>query len=163
MRTGGRIVKFMGDGVLVEFPSAVNALRCALGLQQGMAEANADLPEERQIRLRIGINLGEVVGEGTDIFGDGVNIAARLEAMAEPSGICISGKVQEEVRGKVDCAMEDMGEQTLKNIDRPVRAYRVRTRAGEAGPTAGRDCLHEAFDRRAAVRQYEQRSGATIF
>ena len=98
-----------------------------------MAEANTDLPEERQIRLRIGINLGEVVGEGTDIFGDGVNIAARLEAVAEPSGICISGKVQEEVRGKVDCAMEDMGEQTLKNIDRPVRAYRVRTRAGEAG------------------------------
>src|SRR6478672_4066707 len=91
----GRIVKFMGDGVLVEFPSAVNALRCALALQNGMAEANSALPEERQIRLRIGINLGEVVGEGTDIFSDGVNIAARLEAMAEPGGICISGKVQE--------------------------------------------------------------------
>ena len=131
-------------------------------LQKRMAEANADLPEERQIRLRIGINLGEVVGEGTDIFGDGVNIAARLEAMAEPSGICISGKVQEEVRGKVDCAMEDMGEQTLKNIDRPVRAYRVRTRTGEAGPLPAEDCLHEAFDRRAPVRQYERRSGATI-
>ena len=131
---GGRIVKFMGDGVLVEFLSAVNALRCALGLQQGMAETNADLTEERQIKLRIGINLGEVVGEGTDIFGDGVNIAARLEAMAEPSGICISGKVHEEVRGKVDCVIEDMGEQTLKNIDRPVRAYRVRTGTRVAGP-----------------------------
>jgi adenylate cyclase len=134
LENGGRIVKFMGDGVLVEFPSAVNALRCALALQKEMAEANSALPEEPQIRLRIGINLGEVVGEGTDIFGDGVNIAARLEAMAEPSGICISGKVQEEVRGKVDCAMDDMGEQTLKNIDRPVRAYWVRTRSGEADP-----------------------------
>ncbi len=131
---GGRIVKFLGDGVLVEFSSAVNALGCALALQQAMGEANAGLSEERQIRLRIGINLGEVVGEGTDIFGDGVNIAARLEALAEPGGICISGKMQEEVRGKVDCALEDMGEQALKNIDRPVRAYKVKTGSGEVGP-----------------------------
>ncbi len=124
---GGRIVKFMGDGVLVEFASAVNAVRCALDLQKKMAKANEKLPDLRQIVLRIGINLGEVVGEGSDIFGDGVNIAARLEGLAEPGGICISGKVHDEVRGKFDCGFEDKGEQTLKNIAVPVRAFDVRT------------------------------------
>jgi TolB-like protein len=123
---GGRIVKFLGDGVLVEFASAVNALKCALDLQKRMAEANEKLPDHRQIVLRIGINLGEVVGEGSDIFGDGVNIAARLEGLAEPGGICISGKVHDEVRGKIDCGFEERGEQTLKNIAVPVRAFEVR-------------------------------------
>ena len=121
---GGRIVKFMGDGVLVEFASAVNALRCALDLQKQMAEANEKLPE-RQIVLRIGVNLGEVVGEGSDIFGDGVNIAARLEGLAEPGGICISAKVHDEVRGKLDFAAADLGDVTLKNIIRPVKAFRI--------------------------------------
>jgi len=114
----------MGDGVLVEFASAVNALRCALDLQKRMAEANEEL-SDRQIVLRIGVNLGEVVGEGSDIFGDGVNIAARLESLAEPGGICISGKVHEEIRGKLAFAAADLGEVTLKNITRPVRAFRI--------------------------------------
>ena len=121
---GGRVVKFMGDGVLVEFASAVNALRCALDLQKRMAEANEEL-SDRQIVLRIGVNLGEVVGEGSDIFGDGVNIAARLEGLAEPGGICISGKVHDEIRGKLDFAAADLGDVTLKNITRPVRAFRI--------------------------------------
>jgi TolB-like protein/Tfp pilus assembly protein PilF len=123
---GGRIVKLMGDGVLVEFNSAVNAAAGALALQREMAEANEQLPPQRRIVLRIGINLGDVIGEGADIYGEGVNIAARLEAVAQPGGICVSAKVYEEVRGKLDCAFEDIGEQTVKNISRPVRAYRLR-------------------------------------
>ncbi len=123
----GRIVKLMGDGVLIEFASAVNAVKGALDLQEKFATANEDTPEDRRIVLRIGINLGDVIGEGSDIFGDGVNIAARLEALAEPGGICVSAKVHDEVRGKIETAFEDIGEQTLKNIAAPVRAYRVRT------------------------------------
>lgn len=122
---GGRIVKFMGDGVLVEFASAVNAVGCALELQKCMAEANRKLPDPRHIVLRIGVNLGEVVGEGTDIFGDGVNIAARLEGLAKPGGICISGKVHDEIRGKLDFSAKDLGEVTLKNITRPLRAFLI--------------------------------------
>ena len=123
---GGRIVKVMGDGVLIEFASAVNAVKAALELQDKMAEANGALPESRRIVLRIGINLGDVIGEGSDIYGEGVNIAARLEALAHPGGLCISAKVHEEVRGKVDVSFEDAGEQQLKNIAAPVRVYRVR-------------------------------------
>ena len=123
---GGRIVKVMGDGVLTEFSSAVNAVVAALELQRKMVVANEPLPATRQIVLRIGINLGDVIGEGADIYGEGVNIAARLETLAEPSGICISGKVFEEVRGKLASTFEDMGEQTIKNISRPVRVYRAR-------------------------------------
>lgn len=130
---GGRIVKFMGDGVLVEFASAVNALRCALDLQKRMEEANEKL-SDRQIVLRIGVNLGEVVGEGSDIFGDGVNIAARLESLAEPGGICISGKVHDEIRGKLDFAAADLGEVTLKNITRPVRAFRISAGTNSKSP-----------------------------
>ncbi|QKC85435.1 adenylate/guanylate cyclase domain-containing protein [Mesorhizobium sp. NZP2077] len=122
---GGRIVKFMGDGVLVEFASAVNALRCALDMQKRMAESNENLADRKRIVLRIGVNLGEVVGEGSDIFGDGVNIAARLEGLSEPGGICISGKVYDEIRGKLDVSAIDMGEVALKNITRPVRAFRI--------------------------------------
>ncbi|MFN0192276.1 MAG: adenylate/guanylate cyclase domain-containing protein [Aestuariivirga sp.] len=120
---GGRIVKVMGDGVLIEFASAVNAVKAALELQTKFAAANEVLPEARRIVLRIGINLGDVVGEGSDIYGGGVNIAARLEALAEPGGVCISAKVHEEVRGKIEFVFADMGEQTLKNIALPVRAY----------------------------------------
>ena len=139
---GGRIVKVMGDGVLVEFASAASAVAGALELQRRMAEANEPQPAGRRILLRIGINLGDVIGEGADIYGEGVNIAARLEALAEPGGTCISAKVHEEVRGKVGCAFEDMGEQTFKNISRPVRTYRLRpdsamedSAAARPGPT----------------------------
>jgi TolB-like protein len=123
---GGRVVKVMGDGVLVEFASAVNAVVGAMDLQRKMAEANARLPDVRGIVLRIGINLGDVIGEGGDIYGEGVNIAARLESLAEPGGICISAKVYEEVRGKTSFAFDDAGEQTVKNIARPIRTYRLR-------------------------------------
>jgi TolB-like protein len=125
----GRIVKFLGDGVLIEFASAVNAVAFALDLQRRMAEMNEPVAEARRIRLRIGINLGEVVGEGADIFGDGVNVASRLEALAEPGGVVISGKVHEEVRGKLDADFADLGEQQLKNIARPVCVYRLTTAA----------------------------------
>ncbi|MBL8895579.1 MAG: adenylate/guanylate cyclase domain-containing protein, partial [Rhizobiales bacterium] len=123
---GGRIVKVMGDGVLVEFASVVNAVNSALELQRRMADSNNGVPEDRHIVLRIGINLGEVIGEGGDIYGDGVNIAARLESLAEPGGVCISGKVYEEVRGKLSLQFEDMGEQTVKNIARPISTFRLR-------------------------------------
>jgi len=129
---GGRVVKVMGDGVLIEFASALNAVNAALELQGKMAEANEALPDNRHIVLRIGINLGDVIGEGTDIYGDGVNIAARLEALAEPGGLCISGKVHDEVRGKIDLAFADLGEQKLKNIARPVRVYRATAGAGQS-------------------------------
>jgi TolB-like protein len=122
---GGRIVKVMGDGVLVEFGSAVNSVSAALELQERFARANEGLSENRRILLRVGINLGDVIGEGSDIYGDGINIAARLESIAEPGGICISGQVHESVRGKVAVALDDIGLQQLKNIEHPVHTYRV--------------------------------------
>jgi TolB-like protein len=121
----GRIVKVMGDGVLVEFASAVSAVQCAVDLQQGMAAANRDLPEDRRIVLRVGINLGDVMVEGSDLYGDGVNIAARLEAIAEPGAIVISSTAHDYVRNKVKAIFDDMGAQTLKNIAEPIRTYRV--------------------------------------
>jgi TolB-like protein/class 3 adenylate cyclase len=124
---GGRVVKVMGDGVLIEFASAVNAVTAAVELQAKMAEANEPLPENRRIVLRIGINLGDVVGEGSDVYGDGVNIAARLETLAVPGGVCISSKVHDEVRGKVDAIFEDGGVHELKNIAMPVRIYLTRS------------------------------------
>ena len=131
----GRVVKVMGDGVLVEFGSAVNAVTAAIALQRKMAEANEDTPDERQVVLRIGINLGDVIGEGSDIYGDGVNIAARLESLAEPGGVCISRNVHEQVVKKIDVAFDDLGERTLKNIDRPTHVYRVRTGLAASRPT----------------------------
>jgi adenylate cyclase len=121
---GGRIVKLMGDGLLAEFPSVVEAVQCAVDIQQDMVGREADLPDERRIRLRLGVNLGDIIVEGSDIYGDGVNVAARLEGLAEPGGICISGKVYEEVRNKLPTAFEDLGEQEVKNIPEPVRVYR---------------------------------------
>ena len=135
----GRIVKTTGDGLLVEFPSVVDAVRCAVEIQRGMAERNAALPEGKRIDFRIGINLGDIIVEDGDIFGDGVNIAARLEALAEPGGICIGGAAHEQVRDKLDFSFEDMGEQQVKNIARPIRVYRVRpqrTAQAEAVPPA---------------------------
>jgi adenylate cyclase len=128
----GRIIKVMGDGVLIEFASAVDAVTCAVEIQKRFVEANQSLPEERRIVLRIGIDLGDVIVQGSDIYGDGVNIAARLEALAEPGGICLSGKMHNEVRSKSGYAFEDMGDVELKNIANPVRHhYRAvpRTRA----------------------------------
>jgi adenylate cyclase len=122
----GRIVKAMGDGLLVEFASVVDAVRCAAEIQRALATRNADAPAERRIDIRCGINLGDIILEDGDIFGDGVNIAARLEGLAEPGGICLSAAAYEQVRGKLDLAVDDMGEQQVKNITRPVRVYRVR-------------------------------------
>ncbi len=120
----GRVVKLMGDGTLMEFGSVVDAINFAVEVQQAMVERNDGIPEDRKIRYRVGINLGEIIVDGEDIYGDGVNIAARLEGLAEPGGIFISGKVYEEVRNKLPTAFEDLGEQEVKNIPEPVRVYR---------------------------------------
>jgi adenylate cyclase len=122
----GRVVKNTGDGMLAEFPSVVDAVRCAVEIQRGMIDREPEVPDERRIRFRVGINLGDVIAEEHDIFGDGVNVAARLEGLAEPGGICVSRVVRDQVRDKLDFAFEDMGEQQVKNIARPVRVYRVR-------------------------------------
>lgn len=124
-RHHGRVFKVTGDGVMVEFASAVNALQCAIDVQHAMAAANAALPEKLRIALRIGVNLGDVMVEGSDLYGDGVNIAARLETTAEPGGILISGTIYDHVRNKIEVGFEDLGAQTVKNIALPVRIYRV--------------------------------------
>ena len=121
-----RIVKTTGDGMLVEFGSVVDALRCAVEVQRAIGKRNAGASDDRRIEYRIGIHQGDIVVEDGDIFGDGVNIAARLESLAEPGGICVSARVQEDVAGKIDLAFEDLGEPELKNIARPVRVFRVR-------------------------------------
>ena len=130
----GRIVKTTGDGLLVEFASVVDALRSAVEAQREMAGRNTGVPPDNRIELRIGINVGDIIVEDGDIFGDRVNVAARLEALAEPGGICVSARVQEDAVGKLDFAFDDIGEQGLKNIARPVRAYRVVTAARLATP-----------------------------
>jgi adenylate cyclase len=121
----GRVVKNTGDGLLAEFASVVDAVRCAAEIQRGMIDRELGVSDERRIRFRIGVNLGDVIVEEHDIFGDGVNVAARLEALAEPGGICISEDAYRQVRGKLEAAFADIGEQTLKNIARPLRVYRV--------------------------------------
>jgi TolB-like protein len=132
----GRIVKTTGDGLLLEFASVVDALRCAAEMQAALAEGNEPLPPDRRIEFRVGIHQGDIVVEEGDIFGDAVNVAARLEGLAEPGGICVSARVQEDAAGKLDLAFEDMGEQALKNIARPVRAFRAVTAAGSASARA---------------------------
>src|SRR5687767_11875908 len=132
----GRIFKFTGDGVLVEFGSAVNAVQCAINLQHGMAAANARIAEARHMVLRIGVNLGDVMVEDDDLYGDGVNIAARLEGIAEPGGVAISGNVFDYVKNKVKAGFEDLGTQTLKNIAEPVRIYRITGTPRVAIPTS---------------------------
>jgi len=126
---GGRIVKTTGDGMLVEFASAVDGVRCAIEVQRGLAEQNSTVPQVKRIEFRIGIHVGDVIVDDDDIFGDGVNIAARLEGIAEPGGVCISDDAQRQIRGKVDTAFEDMGPQSLKNIAEPMRAWRLRMNA----------------------------------
>ncbi len=122
----GRIVKLMGDGLLAEFPSVVEAVSCAIDIQRAMPDREPELAKEQRIVLRIGVNLGDIIVEGNDIFGDGVNIAARLEGLAEPDGICISGGAFDAIDGKIEAPFEDIGPQAVKNIAKPVRAYRLR-------------------------------------
>jgi TolB-like protein len=124
----GRIIKNTGDGFLAEFTSVLDAVRCATEIQQGMTERNAKIPDDRRIEFRIGVHQGDVITDSGDIFGDGVNVAARLEGVSDPGGICVSARVQEDVRGKLDLALDDIGDQQLKNIERPVRVYRIRSK-----------------------------------
>ena len=121
----GRIVKLIGDGVLVEFVSAIDAVECAVAIQQGMTVRNANVPDERMVVFRIGINLGDVIIEGDDIYGDGVNIAARLQELAEPGGVFVSGTIFEQVDGKLDQSFVDLGNRQVKNINKLVRVYSV--------------------------------------
>jgi adenylate cyclase len=131
----GRIVKTTGDGILIEFPSVVEAVACAVAVQRGMAERNAATPEEQRIVFRVGVNLGDIIiAEDNDIHGDGVNVAARLEGIAEPGGICISGTVRDHIGDRLDLAFDDLGDQALKNIARPLRVYRVRLAGAERTP-----------------------------
>ena len=135
----GRIVKLMGDGILAEFGSAVEAVRAACEMQEHLEQRNAGLPDGGRIDLRMGINLGDVVIDGDDIHGDGVNVASRLEKLSEPGGLCISEKVYEEVRDRTDIAFTDLGDQNVKNIDRPVRVYRLELGAvARPGRASGR-------------------------
>ncbi len=133
----GRIVKLMGDGLLVEFASVVDSVACALAWQKDVTKHEADGDKDTGFRFRIGINLGDVIVEGEDIHGDGVNIAARLEGLAEPGGICLSGDAYRQARGKIEAEFEDLGEQDLKNVAEPVRIYRMagdRSGTGAASP-----------------------------
>ncbi len=140
---GGRVVKTTGDGILIEFPSAVDAVQHAVDVQAAMAQRNSDVPQERRMEMRMGINIGDVIVEDDDLFGDGVNVAARLEGLAEPGGVCISGSAHEQVRHKLDLAFEDMGAQSVKNIDEPVRVFRI-----------GADSRHQT--KKAAADEQEQ-------
>jgi TolB-like protein len=153
----GRIVKLMGDGVLIEFASAVSGIQCAVQLQAAMASANEVLAEDKQIVFRVGVNLGEVVVEGDDIYGDGVNVAARLEAICEPGGVCLSENVHRQIRGKTEILFEDLGEQRLKNIAEPVRVYRVRS----AGGVVARPALALPDKPSIAVLPFQNMSGDT--
>jgi adenylate cyclase len=143
----GRVIKTTGDGILVEFQSVTEALRCAVEFQQRMARRNRDMPAARQLLYRIGINLGDVIVEDSDIFGDGVNVAARLESMADPGGICISAAVRDQVADRIDVGYEDLGEQQVKNINRTIRVFKVLL-----------DSQSEASDRGAASRATPQQS-----
>src|SRR5256885_7019733 len=128
----GRVVKTAGDGLLAEFPSALAALRASVQIQREMAKRNADIAADERIDYRIGVNLGDILIDGTDIAGDGVNVASRLESLAEPGGICVSGSAREQVHGQMDVTFTDIGEQRVKNIERPIRVYRVAVDATRA-------------------------------
>ncbi len=157
----GRIVKLMGDGMLAEFASVVDAVRAAVETQTAVAEHNAGLPEDKRIAFRVGINLGDVVIDGNDIHGDGVNVAARLEGMAEPGGVCISGMVYDGVRDRIDVPFEDMGEQEVKNIDRPVQVWRWQpgAKGSAAGSTAANETLPLPDKPSIAVLPFDNMSG----
>jgi class 3 adenylate cyclase len=148
----GRIVKTTGDGLLAEFQSVVDALRCAVEMQREMAERNEHIAKERRIEFRIGIHQGDIIVEDGDIFGDGVNVAARLEAFAKPGGICVSERVQEDTAGRLDLVFDDLGLQTLKNIPRPIRLFDVNSTADPIPTTRapGGSAHKPSIDRRAA-------------
>ena len=160
----GRIIKTTGDGILVEFQSVVDAVVCAAEIQRRMMRRNADVPQARWIQFRIGINLGDVIVDEDDIFGDGVNIAARLERLAEPGGICVSAAVCDQVGDRLeDIVFEDLGDQQVKNIARPIRVFRIRLdQNASVAPEAREECRgcdrirEEAVHCRAAARQYER-------
>ena len=149
----GRIVKLMGDGMLVEFASVVDALQCAVAIQRAMVGRENHLPEQDRVRYRIGINVGDIMIEDGDIFGDGVNIAARLEAMAEPGGVCISGTAYDQIKSKVGVGYESLGDVQVKNIQQPVRSPGTATRCGL-------DASGQAWRRRAALCQCQRRCRA---
>jgi class 3 adenylate cyclase len=158
----GRIVKTTGDGLLVEFASVVDAVRCAVELQQAMTERNADVPSEKRIEFRIGINLGDVILDEGDIYGDGVNIAARLEALAEPGEICVSRVVHDQVRDRLDIAFEDRGERQVKNIARPVHVYRIPIAGHTTVPVPqGADTVSEGGPAETSPRRPTSLSGAS--
>jgi class 3 adenylate cyclase len=156
----GRIVKTTGDGLLVEFASVVDALRCSVEVQTAVAERNAPVAAENRIEFRMGVHQGDIVVEEGDIFGDGVNVAARLEGLAEPGGICASARVQEDAAGKLDLGFEDIGEQQLKNIARPVRVYRVRPVRNSAAVT--RQALALPDKPSIALLPFQNRARATV-
>jgi TolB-like protein/Tfp pilus assembly protein PilF len=155
-RYRGRIFKVAGDSVLVEFASAVNAVQCAIELQHGMDGANGDLPRDRRINLRIGVNLGDVMVEGSDLYGDGVNIAARLEGMAQPGSICISAKVHDEVQRRLTLTYDDLGEQQFKNIATPIRAFQI---AGDGSRGIAVEALRPRTKPSIAVLPFANMSG----
>src|SRR5216684_9169144 len=145
----GRFVNSAGDSVLAEFASVVNAVQCAVEIQSTLKTENANLPSQCRMEFRIGVNLGDVMVEGEQIYGDGVNVAARLESLAEPGGICISGKVHQEIKGKLTLGYEDLGSQQVKNIAEPVRVFRVLMEAGGAvTPTRQRQGVAREYVRR---------------
>ncbi|MCK5363689.1 MAG: adenylate/guanylate cyclase domain-containing protein, partial [Gammaproteobacteria bacterium] len=156
----GRMVKLMGDGLLAEFPSAVEAVQCAIEIQHAMGARAAAIPEDRRLIYRVGINIGDIVVEDNDIYGDGVNVAARLEGLAEPGGICVSAGVYEQVRDRTDLAFEDLGEQTVKNIDRPFQVWQwVADGSAEAGTPKTTDALPLPDKPSIAVLPFDNMSG----
>jgi adenylate cyclase len=155
-RCKGRIIKTMGDGMLIEFQSVTEALRCAVDFQERMARRNRDMPASRALLYRIGVNLGDVIVDGSDIFGDGVNVAARLESIAEPGGVCISAAVRDQVGDRLDVAYEDLGEQQVKNINRPIRVYKVVLGGQEAQPRG------DGSDRHAAPKESAKKPAIAV-
>src|SRR5882724_2427024 len=156
----GRIVKTTGDGLLVEFASVVDAVRCAVTVQQAMPQRDLGVAAESRIELRIGINLGDVIVEGDDLYGDGVNIAARIEALADPGGVLVSNTVHDQVRDRLPFVFEDLGEQQVKNIARPVRVYRVRTTLTHPVANASGSPLSRSAGEGAERRRREAGEGA---
>jgi class 3 adenylate cyclase len=162
----GRVVKTTGDWLLVEFASVVDAVRCAVAVQQAMPERNTSVAADNRIELRIGINLGDVIVEGDDLYGDGVNIAARIEALADAGGVFVSNTVHDHVRDRLPFVFEDLGEQQVKNIARPVRVYRIRDVSAAQGPSGpgypDAGAARQAIGRGATLCQYERRSRARV-
>src|SRR5277367_6216631 len=143
---GGAVINIAGDGIVAQFPSAVRAVECAVAIQRSMAERNFDVPAERRMLLRIGVNLGDIIHDGTRTYGDGINVAARLEPLAEPGGICISANVRDAIFGKLGLPLRDIGERSLKNIDRSVHIYQIQS----PGARSRRDWLGRG------MRQYRR-------